>query len=369
MIDLLEHYAVAIMAILLGVVLAMFLVLIFFAILNRLWHNRGISRKREASESIQPLIYSYLDGSINRSDFAARLKNKHDITATWESIEIMIDNLSGEERKKLQMLLDLPPIKKHFLRKLNSRKPISLAQACVYFSKKTLTDKSIAVRLSVLQEHSYNVIAYAATLALVNTTNQGFRDMALLRFLLRKNNASMAVSDIIFKYYDISDDKEVAAEKLEFFVMNPDIPDKTRAAVIRMFPELGFYQTADTLRDLLQINVKNDPTGELTAALLGVLIDFSDQKLREIVEKHRLWESPSREVRLKVPGVYADIYGEETTRILLGLAHDPELEVRMAAQRQLLKHRPLISESRFEPDISTEWRAMKKSGDADVSNG
>lgn len=363
-----DTYAVVIIAAILVIFTGIFIVLIFYATIHRYILNRRARIDQEADVRIQPLIYSYLDNQIKRKDFSEILCNTYDLAAAYRIISIMIDNLEGEEREKLQDLLELSKFNRYFLRKLRSRRPMHIAQACIYFSHRAVTDKGSVPRLIRLQRHTYNVIAYASTLALVNSVNRQLRDDALLRFLHRSHNASMAVNDIIFKYYGKYQDKEEASEKLVFYVMDPAMPDKTRAAVIAMFPGFGFYQWIETLHELLMSVAKVDPSGILTATLIQVLHELSDENLQQIIQKYRLWNSPFQHVRLQVARVFAaDPAEPQPVEVLLELAHDPDLEVRIVAQIALLKTgKSNLPDNAFAPEILPEWNEMKQTGEACV---
>ncbi len=363
-----ETYAVAIVTVILVVCAGVFFVLILYTTLHRIVLNRRIRLDQEAEDRVQPLIYDYLAGEISGEHISEKLSKQYEIMVAYHNIIIMIDNLDGEERKKLRALLELPEFRSYYFHKLRSRRSMNIAQACMYFSRKTVIEEDAVHRLIKLQGHSYNIIAYASTLALINSGNRQVRDAALLRFLYRRQNASMAVSDIIFKYYDKYPDKEEVSEKLVFYVMDDAIPDKTRAAIILMFPNFGFYQYARNLHELLVMIMQEDQAGILTAALVRVLFELSDEHIEAEIQRHRLWDSPFQHVRLEVARVYAEQTGPSYRDVLLNLAHDPDMEVRILAQKALLNiAAPSLPDDAFAPEILPEWKEMKKSREAYVN--
>ncbi|MDG5767602.1 HEAT repeat domain-containing protein [Balneolales bacterium ANBcel1] len=357
-----DAWAPAVVAAVIVLLAAVFLILILYTTLSRFVMNRKRRRDKQVEEKLQPLIYSCLDGEMSRKEFSSMIRRKHEILAAYKVITLMIENLSGAERQRLQALLELPAFRVYFYRRLRSRRPMDVAQACRYFSRKAVIDKGAVSRLIALQGHPYNVIAYAATLALVNSGDRIVRDKALVRFLHRPRNASMAVHDIIFTYYEKNRDKDEVSEKLVFFVMDSRIPDQTRAAVISMFPTFGFYQWENNLHELLLLVLPGDSNGKLTATLVRVLYELSDGNIEAEIKKLRLRESPFPEVRLEVARIYADATDPESVDILLGMAHDEDLEVRIAAQRALAKREGNnLPDHLFSREILPEWRAMKQS--------
>ncbi len=364
---LVDTYAVAIIAVILVLFIGIFLVLIFYATIHRVIMNRRATFDRESDERIEPLIYDYLVEQISRKDFSDELVTRYDVAAAYRHINTMIDNIGGPERERLQSLLEVAKFRQHFFRKLRSSKPMNLAQACIYFSQKALTDKNSVARLSRLQDHPSNVIAYASTLALVNATDRDSRDAAVKTFLHRQQNASMAISDIIFKYHEKYPDKEEVAEKLMFFVMDPAVPDRTRSAVISMFPGFGFYHLSGTLYELMLAGLDDDSTGTLTATLIRVLHELSLENLSQHILHLQLWRSRFPPVRLEVARVFSDQPDVPPLAIMMELAHDSDLEVRMTAQRAMLKpYTSTLPDEIFAPGIRLEWLDMKQSGEAHV---
>ncbi len=362
-IPFIEQHAIAVITVVLVVFAGIFLLLFLYTTLHRYMLGRQIERENKTEERLQPLIFAYLDNQLNIQEFSAHVHKRYELMVVHRNINIMIDNLSGPERKMLQILLELPEFKKYFYKKLRSRRPMHVAQACMYFSQKSRIDPKSIRRLSILQQHPYNVIAYASTLALINSNNRHVRDQALHRFLHRKQNASMAVNDIIFKYYGKYSEKLEAAEKLVFYVMDYTIPDKTNAAVIAMFPDLGFYQYSKDLHGLLLRVIPEDRSGILTSTLIRVLHELSAEQILPEIENYKLWESPFTNVRLQVAQVFSVEKEPRLTDILLQLAHDPDLEVRIIAQQALLKMDLVyLRENAFSENILPEWEEMKRSG-------
>lgn len=360
--SLIETYAIAVIAAILVIFAGVFLLLLLYTTFHRYIISRQRKRDEQTENRIQPLIFSYLDGQIDAHEFSAQVQKRHELMVAYQNINLMIDNITGDERRKLKALLELPRFKQHFYRKLRSSRPMHVAQACKFFSQKSSIDKKTIRRLTELQQYEYNVIAYASTLALVNSNDRQVRDKALIRFLHREQNASMAVNDIIFKYYEKNTDKEEAAEKLVFYVMDNTIPEKTTAAVLSMFPEFGLYAYTSDLYKMLVRIIPKDKTGILTATLIGVLHQFSDEKIVAKIEDGKLWESPFVNIRLQVTLVLANQQEARYKDILLKLAHDPELEVRIIAQQALLKlGQAEIRDQAFSTEILPEWMEMKRS--------
>jgi len=327
----------------------LFVLLIGYTSVNRLILQRREDKFAFSESYIQPLIYEYLYYEITKEDFVNRLRNIYDIIAAYRFLNIMIDNMKGTEHERLKELLDVDRFKKFFLKNLKSKSPVDLAQACMYFAQKKVTDDKALSRLEPLQQHSYAVIVYAATFALINAKGQDKRDQALRVFLNRKDNASMAVTDLVFKYVNKHPSREQAAEMLFELAANPYVPVQTSVSLILMFPELGFYQLADPLFEEFRKKNRTDYNGMYTAALIQVLGEFMHPEVGDYILKEKYWKSTFQQIRLAVSNWLKENYNEKYQPILKHLLADDDLTVRFT-----------VMQVAFEYDIADEMMTYVK---------
>lgn len=365
-----DGFAVQFMLVVLYLFLSLFVYLIGFVLVHRYLLNRWEAKLEKSQERLMPHLYTYIDGGMKRKEFADLLNSRFDISASFRNIRLMIDNLEGKQKTRLKSLLDIPDFKKYFLKNLRSARTIDIAQACIYFEKKNITDKSVIQRLAELQAHSYSVIGYSSTLALINTTDQQIRDDALDTFLHRGDNSSMAVSDIIFEYYNTHPDSEKAGNVLFSKISDTSVPANNAVPIVHLLPEFGLYDLADDLFELFKYPLSHDKTGRLTAAFIEVLAEFSTQEIAPLIEEKKLWVSAHQCVRLATAKWMQRNYRPEFDNQLTILASDRDLEVRVAAQKALLHS---AEESRFErvlnPSHLKEWNEIKRAETANVSFG
>lgn len=367
---LFDDYAVRFLVVVLYLFLSLFVYLIGFVLVHRYLLNRWEGKLEQSQERLLPYLYAYIDGGLKRKEFADLLDSRFDISASFRNIRLMIDNLEGKQKTRLKSLLDIPDFKKFYLKNLRSRKTIDIAQACIYFEKKNITDKSVIRRLMELQTHSYSVIGYSSTLALINTTDQQIRDDALDIFLHRRNNSSMAVSDIIFEYYNTHPDKEKAGSVLFSKISDPLVPADSAVPIVQLLPEFGLYDLANDLFELFKAPFVQDKTGRLTAAIIEVLDEFSTEDITPLIQEKRLWSSRYQRVRLATAAWMQRNYRPVFDDQLIILASDRDLEVRVAAQKALLQTADV---RRFErvlnPSHLKEWNEIKRAETAYVTLG
>lgn len=339
----------------------LFVVLLISVIIRRIilaWRKKKFD---ESEKKINPLIYEYLDGEISPSDFSTNIETKFDIVTAFRAIDLMIDNLYGEEKEKLESLLELNVFKRYFYRKLQSTDVVNIAQACMYLEKKSVADKGITMRLQDLQYHSYTVVAYASTMALLNNPDSQQRDHALAVFMKRKNNASLALNDIIYEYITSHPDKIAAANELLAFISDKDISSQNSAAAVRVLPELGVYEVIDELVEIFLQPLEHDNKGLLTTAIIEVLQTMADRELNEEFIKKKTWHSPHENVRLATANWLQDNYSPLFEDVILMLVHDNDLEVRISAQKAMLhaSNRKNL-EKRLDREREQEWIEIKK---------
>lgn len=363
-----DAFAIQFAGVVLTVLAILFLLLIVYTFSHRWILNIRKKKRADSEEYILPFIYRYLDGTISSVDFSNALRNRYDIVSAFANIDEMIDSLKGEERRKLKHLLGLAPFKLHFIKKLNSRSAMDLAEACMYSEKKTETDHNIINRLYALQDHDRPVIIYAATLALINTSEQRIRDYAVVSFLQSPRNAAMAINDIVYKYCDLHPESGQAAELLMEQVSSPEIPVKNAAATIRMFPELNFYQLTKPLFELFCSPLPHDAFGQLRATLLNVLNQLPAPEVEREIHLQQLWKSNFQIVRLETARWIYHHYEPRLDDILLTLCGDDDLEVRTVAQKTLLLYAEIPHPIAHIPvKYQQEWKEIKKIGDTHVS--
>ncbi len=330
-----DSIAIDFIRITLYVLLSLFFMLIIFVLVRRVLLRKWSRIMEKSEEKILPNLFIYLDGEITKQQFSDSLKNRYEIIAAFRNITEMIDNFDGDQKKKLRGLLNLPQFNRYYIRSLRSDKTLKLAQACMYFEKKHITERTVINRLMELQYHEYPVIKYASTLALINTSDQKIRDAALNVFLYSKGLASMAINDIIYKYCSSHENSSRAAIVLFRYITDPDVPVSNAASVVKMFPELGYYQLADDLVEYFRFPYQHDDKGLLTASLIDTLSGMSGTDIISLVSDDKTWNSDHIIVRLATAKWIQKFYTEELDPILLKLAEDDDLEVRIIAQLAL----------------------------------
>lgn len=345
------------------VLLALFFGLIIFVLVRRVLLKKWSEMMESSEEKILPNLYLYLDGEITKQQFSNNLNNRYEVIAAFRNITDMIDNFDGKQKKKLRSLLNLPQFNRYYTQSIRSDNTLKLAQACMYFEKKHITERTVINRLRELQYHEYPVIKYASTLALINTSDQDIRDAAFNVFIHNDGLASMAINDIIYKYCNSHDKSNRAADMLFRYITDPEVPVSNTATIVKMLPELGFYQIADDLVEFYRFPYQHDDEGMLTSALIDTLSDFSGANIIDLVNEDKTWNSDHTNVRLSTAKWIQKFYSEDLDPILLKLAEDGDLEVRIVAQLALTQS-PHASEIKklLNVNVQSEWLEILRTG-------
>lgn len=362
-----DSIAIDFIRITLYVLLTLFFGLMIFVLVRRVLLKKWSNIMESSEEKVLPNLYLFLDGELTKQQFSDNLKNRYEVITAFRNITEMIDNFTGEQKKKLRGLLNLPQFNRYFTQSIRSDNTLKLAQACMYFEKKHMTERTVLSRMRELQYHEYPVIKYASTLALINTSDQEIRDAALNVFLHNDGLASMAINDIIYKYCNFHDNSNRAADMLFRYITDPEIPVSNAAAIVKMLPELGFYQIADDLIEFYRFPYQHDDEGMLTSALINTLSDFSGVNIIDLVHKDKTWNSDHTNVRLSTAKWIQKFYFEDLDPILLKLAEDEDLEVRIVAQLALTQS-PNVSDIKklLNANVHSEWLEILRTGDSYV---
>lgn len=358
-----DSVAIQVIQIVLFVLFSLFLVLIGVVLIRRVLLKKWAVKMQQAEEKILPILYEYLDSDITKDEFSRQLKNRFEVITAFKNANILIDNFDGEQKVKLRNLLNLNQFNAYFKKGLRSASTIKIAQACMYYEKKDQAEEAVIHRLKTLQFHNYPVIKYGATLALINAGEQDIRDEALKVFIYTDNIASMAVNDVIYKYCNLHKNPNQAANMLFRYASDVATPVSNAEFIIRMIPVLGYYQLADDLVTFFKFPYQNDIKGQLTSALIDTLSEFSDANLLELVPHTKTWRSEHIPVRLSTAKWIQKFYSSDLDPILVVLANDHDLDVRINAQMALLKsHDKLSLHKDIDEKYQQEWIEIKDTG-------
>ena len=364
-----DTVAIDFIRITLYVLLVLFFSLVIFILVRRVLLKRWAEKMNKSEENIMPNLFLYLDGEITKQKFSDSLKNRFEVIAAFRNITELIDNFDGDQKDKLRSLLNLPQFNRYYTNSIRTDNTLKLAQACMYFEKKNIAERTVINRLKELQYHEYPVIKYASTLALINTSEQEVRDNALNVFIHSKGLASMAINDIIYKYCGFHKDSDRAAEILFRYITDPDVPVSNAASMVKMLPELGFYQMADDLVEFFRFPYQHDDKGFLTSSLIDALSDFSGVNVIDLVPEEKTWNSKHIPVRLSTAKWIQKFYSQDLDPILLRLAVDDDLEVRIIAQLALTQSPDAKNiDQQLDVKYQSEWDEILKTGDSYVDS-
>tara|TARA_R100001143_G_C3360945_1_gene135555 strand:+ start:15341 stop:16453 length:1113 start_codon:yes stop_codon:yes gene_type:complete len=358
-----DSVAIQVIQIVLFVLISLFLVLIVIVLIRRVLLKKWAVKMKQAEEKILPILYEYLDSDITQEQFSKHLRNRFEVISAFKNTNILIDNFDGEQKAKLKNLLNLSQFNNYFKKGLRSASTIKIAQACMYYEKKDQTEDSVIHRLKTLQFHSYPVIKYGATLALINTDDQEIRDEALRVFVYSGDIASMAVNDVIYKYCNLHKKSNQAANTLFRYISDVATPVSNAEYIVRIIPELGYYQLSDDLVTFFKYPYQNDIKGQLTSALIDTLSEISNVNILDLVDETKTWKSEHTPVRLSTAKWIQKFYSTNLDPILINLANDHDLDVRINAQMALLNsHDKGILHKNIDAKYQQEWIEIKDTG-------
>jgi hypothetical protein len=341
-------------------ILLILTVLVLIIAFVRRWQLRNEELYRtNKSKEISREVIRYVSGEIGISGVEKILKKQSDYIILLEQVRILDKTLEGKENERLQGLMDLDKIRKHFEKRFSSGDPIFQAKACLYFAKKAEIPVPYIAKLVDLSANKNPLLSYAATSALMAHGGMKHKSIAIKNVLKNKRVSEMALSDLLVqltKYGNEHRDEE--AFLFMSLIDDPEIePDRT-AIIIRILHELEYHTTVEFLLnyyDKLDLK-KTDP--EILKAILDALSKFGREEiLDDIHEKFtRSKESGIREAAAKSLGFFRK---KESLPILQKMLNDPDYMVRFEAARSLSRYGNMDLKTISPPGLSEkEWNDL-----------
>ncbi len=359
MIDLFNRYGEQFMQLMLVALLILTVLVLIIAFVRR-WQlrNEELYRKNK-SEEISRDVIRYVSGEIEINDVEKILKRQNDYIILLEQVRLLDKSLEGKENERLQGLMNLDKIRKHFEKRFDSGDPILQAKACLYFAKKAEIPVPYIARLVDLSANKNPLLSYAATSALMAHGGMKHKSIAIKNVLKNQRVSEMAVSDLLVqltKYGNEHRDEE--AFLFMSLIDDKELEPNRTAIIIRILHELEYHSTVDFLLnyyDKLDLN-KTEP--EILKAILDALSKFGREEIIDDIHQKftRSKEPVIREAAAKSLGFFRK---KESFPILQTMLNDLDYMVRFEAARSLSQYGNVDLKTISPPGLSDkEWNDL-----------
>ena len=335
MIDYLNTHAEQI-ALIVVILLAIFSLIVFVgAIYSRWMLNLKDNKEKKIRERLSDLVIQYVSGDLSFENLKGELSTETDYSILMQISNQLEKNLEGEEEVRLKRLLNLPPIRKFFIGRFETKDPLERAKACLYFSRQNKIKKSILPKIMSYTASKYPVLAYSYTMAIIVHGSTRQKKEAIHRLLINEGVSNQALNDI-FKEFQVesSEEDEVEAQLLMRFIADKAYSDKRTALLIRTLGELNFYQSAEFLFNEFKHLSEDHYSPVIATALIDVLAQFGMSDILE--DLHKIYtNSEHREVRESTAKAFGFFTDPVSKPILKWLILDSDFYVRFYAAKSL----------------------------------
>lgn len=314
-------------------------VILFLASLVTRARHRRYEKKVEAySEHIYPLILQYLEGEMSKEAVQDRMSGKGLEYSVFENIIFdMLENLEGNEVRKLQKLLYLQPIFDYHLEQLRSNNTINRIKACNYFSYVRLINYRILNQLMGMLFSPNPMLAFSAASALMASKECSIRAEALRAIARRPHISGMALLEIFYKFHFEQDDQldEEGAELLKL-IDDVNIPPDNLAMMINGISEIGYHQLAGPFLEKLKSDHDRWNRPNVLGALIRALGTYFNLEAAPVVRQYIYHDHTQvRKAAAETLGIFGQ---KEDLKALYNMLYDDNFQVKLTAAEALLQN-------------------------------
>jgi len=315
----------------------MLTVALFMASLTvRARHSRFEKRVEELKEKIYPLILEYMEGDLTEKEIQEQLSEKGQEYSVFENIIFeMLENLEGEDARKLQKLLYLPPLFDYHIEQLRSGSDFKRIQACNYLSYVRLINYRIIEQLMEFLYSPNQLLAFSAASALMASKEISIRAEALKAVAKRPRISNMALLEMFYKFhFEQEDQLEEEGAELIKIVNDPNIPVENLDLIIVGISEVGYHQLAGPFLEKLRSENERWNQPDVVAALIRALGNYFNLEAAPIVRQYIYHDYA--QVRLATAETLGKFGGEEDMKALYNMLYDDDFQVKLTAAEALL---------------------------------
>lgn len=335
MIDYLNTHAEAIILIVVILLAAISLIVFIGAVYSRLMMKLAEKKRRDVREKLSPLVIRYISGDLDFDELTAYLHTETDYIILLKISNELDKDLEGEEEEKLKRLLNLKPIRDFFISEFDSRDPLDVSRACIYFAKQSNIKDTTLKKLVLNSGSHFPMLAYSSAMAVIVHGSQKEKEIVIRNLLKNEGLSNQALNDVFAEYQlRSSEDRKAESELLMNLISENRYKPERTALMIRTLGELSFYESADFLLQQFHNLPEKGYHSAITSALIDVLTMFG---MEEILNRLHLdfVNSKFREVRESVAKALGFFAKRESIPYLKWMLNDPDFYVRFYAAKSL----------------------------------
>lgn len=323
------------MVVTLGII---FLFLLAYTFWTRQKKQYWIRYKEKFRDYFLPLLLTFIEEGETKEDADDLIfkltKRTQDIAFFLEMLDEISDILRGEERDKLNLLIEHELFYNFYKQKLFSFNKRKKLLGCIYFKNLNTIDSPIVERLTSISKSKNVELAYAATKALQSSDDLEFKKKVLHRFLKRDDTSELMVAELLHLFH--SDDLEehrLVGKALTKLLQEEAISSGKKKIIALYFAQKNFYEYADFLLQFLKDIDYSPSKAPLVIGLIQALGQLQIEEAAPIIRKYLQVEHV--DIRLTCVKALSNFGGKENLTYLTKRLLYIEFAVRKAIIRSL----------------------------------
>ncbi len=360
MIDYLNSHAETIILVVVLILAIVSIIVFLGAIYSRWIMNLTKKKRRNIKEELSEYVVKYACGDLAFKELEKRLRTSTDHQILLSIINELSPSISGTERDRLQLLLELPVIEKFFMGQLKSKKQLEKAKACLYLSRLKSIDSKLFPHLLEYSAEEYSILSYASCMTIIVHGDDSQKRIALKNQLLNENLSDQALNDLFVEFQDVSGgDFTSEAKTIMGFISEKIYSHSRTALLIKTLGELNYHESAEFLvNEFLQLSSDLDEPLVAESLITYMPVFASEDTESNILERLHLVYANSefREVREATMTALGMFGKEESIPILKWAMYDQDFYVRFYAAKSLQSFPGiLLSSMKPETMIQADW--------------
>lgn len=335
MIDFLNSHAEAIVLIVVVILAAVSVIVFIGAIFSRWMLKLADQKRQDVRERLSPLVIQYVSNDLDYEGLKAELHTNTDYIILLKIANELDKHLEGEEEERLKRLLNLKPIRDFFISEFDSRDPLDVSRACIYFAKQNQVKDTILKKLVANTESEFPMLAYSAGMAVITHGDDKQKEKTIRNLLYNESLSNQALNDVFAEYQlRSSEERRNEGELLMKLISEREYPAERIALMIRTLGELSFYESAEFLLQEYHNLPAEGYDAFVSSALIDVLTQFG---MEEIIDRLHVDFAASKfsEVRDSTAKALGFFQKDESIPVLKWLLVDKDFYVRFYAAKAL----------------------------------
>lgn len=278
-----------------------------------------------------PVIFSYIEKARHSRDADAVIKR---LTRRQQDIELFINLVSdmseilhGDDRNKLNWLVNHDLFDTFYQEKLNSKLRSDKLLACVYYAKSGDIQLKVAVRLFELSSSPDIKIAFGSAKALQKSSNYEMRIASLTDFFSRTDATNLMAGELLYLFHHCSAEMYQATDhSLKKLLLNQQIQKGRKEIIIEYIAHHNLYEYSTFLHQYLQKLLYRPENRSIIKHLVKTLGTLRVEQAGPLIRSYA--SHPDPELRICCVEALNQLGGEENLSFITTMLLDIEFDVR-----------------------------------------